>query len=107
MLSGALPEFAVTWASRTESPAGKTSPEELLAAAHASCYAMALSATLARKRARPERLNVSAKCTFDQVGDAFKVTVMELSVHGKVSGLSASAFQEAAQAAEKTCPIPP
>ncbi len=84
---------------------GAGSPEELLAAAHASCYAMALSATLARKRTPPERLNVTAKCTFDKVGDGFKVTTMELTVRGKVPTLQASAFQEAAQAAEKACPI--
>ena len=105
IMSGAIPEFPVTWASRTEAPGGKTSPEELLAAAHASCYAMALSATLARKRTPPERLNVTAKCTFDKVGDGFKVTTMELTVRGKVPTLQASAFQEAAQAAEKACPI--
>jgi osmotically inducible protein OsmC len=103
--SGALPEFPVTWASRTEAPGGKTSPEELLAAAHASCYAMALSATLARRHMPPERLNVTAQCTFDKVGDNFKVTTMELTVQGKVPGLERSAFQEVAQAAEKGCPI--
>ena len=105
MLSGALPEFPVTWASRTEMPGGKTSPEELLAAAHASCYAMALSATLTRKRTPPERLNVAAKCTFDKVGEGFKVTTMELTVHGKVPGIQQSAFQEIAREAEKGCPI--
>jgi osmotically inducible protein OsmC len=103
--SGALPEFPVTWASRTEAPGGKTSPEELLAAAHASCYAMALSAALARRRMPPERLNVTAQCTFDKVGDDFKVTTMELTVQGKVPGLERSAFEEVAQAAEKSCPI--
>ena len=105
MGSEALPEFPVTWASRTEAPGGKTSPEELLAAAHASCYAMALSATLARNRTPPERLSVTAQCTFDKVGDGFKVTTMELTVRGKVPGLEQSAFQEVAQVAEKTCPI--
>jgi len=103
--SGALPEFPVTWASRTEAPGGKTSPEELLAAAHASCYAMALSATLAKKRTPPERLNVTAQCTFDKVGDGFKVTTMDLKVHGRVPGLEQSTFQEVAQIAEKSCPI--
>ena len=103
--SGALPEFPVTWASRTEAPGGKTSPEELLAGAHASCYAMALSATLARNRTPPERLDVTAQCTFDKVGDGFKVTKMELTVEGKVPGLEPSRFIETAQAAEKTCPI--
>ena len=105
MMSGALPEFPVTWASRTETPGGKTSPEELLAAAHASCYAMAFSATLARKRTPPERFDVTAKCTFDNVGDGFKVTTMELTVHGTVPGLQSSAFQEVAKEAEKACPI--
>jgi osmotically inducible protein OsmC len=105
MMSGALPEFPVTWASRTEMPGGKTSPEELLAAAHASCYAMALSATLARKRTPPERLDVTAKCTFDKVGAGFKVTTMELTVHGKVQGMQPSAFQEISKEAEKGCPI--
>ncbi len=105
IMSGALPEFPVTWASRTEMPEGKTSSEELLAAAHASCYAMALSATLSRKRTPPERLDVTAKCTFDKVGDGFKVTTMELTVHGKVPSVQPSAFQEIAKEAEKGCPI--
>ena len=103
--SGGLPEVAVSWSARTEAPGGKTSPEELLAAAHASCYAMALSATLARKRTPPERLDVTAKCTFDKVGAGFKVTTMELTVHGKVPGLQSSAFQETAKEAEAGCPI--
>ena len=105
MSSGALPDFPVTWASRTETPEGKTSPEELLAAAHASCYAMALSATLSRRRTPPERLNVTAQCTLDKVGDGFKVTTMELTVRGRVPGLEQSVFQEVAQVAEKSCPI--
>ncbi len=103
--SGALDEFPVTWVSRTEDSGGKTSPEELLAAAHASCYAMALSATLARRKAPPERLDVTAICSFERVGDGWKVTTSELSVRGRVSGLDQSAFVEAAKAAEKTCPI--
>lgn len=60
--SGALREAPVTWASRTEQPNGKTSPEELLAAAHASCFAMAFAATLARQQTPPQRLDVSAVC---------------------------------------------
>jgi lipoyl-dependent peroxiredoxin len=67
--SGAIGETGVTWASGTEQPNGKTSPEELLAAAHASCYAMALSATLAGNKTPPSMLDVSAVCTFDKVGD--------------------------------------
>jgi osmotically inducible protein OsmC len=103
--SGALSEFGVTWASRTEQPDGKTSPEELLAAAHASCYAMALSATLARKGTPPERLNVKAVSTFDRVGEGYKVTTMELTVRGKVPGIDQAKFEDAAREGEKACPI--
>ena len=103
--SGALPESSVTWAARTEQPGGKTSPEELLAAAHASCYAMALSATLARNRTPPKRLEVSAVATFDKVGDAWKVTKMDLNVTGTVQGLDSAKFAELAKAGEAGCPI--
>jgi lipoyl-dependent peroxiredoxin len=105
MASGAIPEFPVTWASRTEQPAGKTSPEELLAAAHASCYAMAFSATLARNRTPPKKLVVTATSTFDKVGDGWKVTKMELNVVGNVPGLDQEKFAELAKAGEKGCPI--
>ena len=103
--SGAFRQFPVTWASRTEDSGGKTSPEELLAAAHASCYAMALSAALARKGNPPERLDVTAVCSFDRIGDGWKVTTSELSVRGKVPGVDAASFEETARAAEKSCPI--
>jgi lipoyl-dependent peroxiredoxin len=105
LASRALPEFPVTWASRTEEPGGKTSPEELLAAAQASCYAMALSATLGRKGTPPTRLNVSAEASFDRVGEGFKVTTMAINVAGKVPGVDQSKFQEIAREAEKGCPI--
>jgi lipoyl-dependent peroxiredoxin len=101
--SGALPETAITWAARTEKPGGKTSPEELLAAAHAGCYAMALSEALAGNRTPPTRLDVTAICTFD--GLAGKVTTMELTVKGKVPGIDSSRFQEIAKAGEAGCPI--
>jgi len=68
--SGALGEVGVSWGSRTEAPAGKTSPEELLAAAHASCFSMALSGGLGRMQKPPLRLAVSATATFDKVGDS-------------------------------------
>lgn len=103
--SGALPQFPVTWASRTEQLSGKTSPEELLAAAHSSCFAMALSATLARNRTPAKILRVSATSTFDKVGDGWKVTKMDLSVVGNVPGLDQQKFSELATAAEKGCPI--
>jgi osmotically inducible protein OsmC len=101
----ALPETAVTWASRTDKPEGTTSPEELLAAAHASCYAMALSATLVANRTPPTRLEVGATCTLDEVGGKWKVTLMELTAKGVVHGIDNSNFVEIAKKAEAGCPI--
>lgn len=98
-------DVPVSWASRTEAHQGRTSPEELLAAAHASCYAMALSGGLARQGHPPERLEVSATVTFDKVGDGFKVTTSELNVRGKVPGVDAETFKQAAEAAKDGCPI--
>jgi osmotically inducible protein OsmC len=103
--SGAFPELPVSWSARTERSAGMTSPEELLAAAHAACFAMAFSAGLGRKQKPPERLTVTATCTFDKVGEAWKVTTMELDVTGKVPGISSAEFIEAAEAAKVGCPI--
>jgi osmotically inducible protein OsmC len=103
--SGALPEVGVSWASRTEEPAGKTSPEELLAAAHASCFSMALSAALARAGKPPEHLHVEATCTFDKVDSGWKVVKMEIRVQGKVPGFSAEEFGNFAKQAGESCPI--
>jgi lipoyl-dependent peroxiredoxin len=99
---GALP---VTWAARTESPGGKTSPEELIAAAHASCFAMALSHELAQDGNAPERLDVTAVVTLDMVDDAPTVTRSALTVTGRVPGIDGAAFEAAAQAAGSGCPI--
>ena len=101
--SEAARDMPVTWASRTERPDGKTSPEELIAAAHASCYAMALSNTLAEMGNEPEELNISAVCTFD--ADQVKVTTMVLDVRGRVPGLDAEGFQDAAERGEQACPV--
>lgn len=101
----AFAALPVTWVARTEQAGGKTSPEELLAAAHASCFAMAFSATLARNQHPPERLTVTSEATFDKVGDAWKVTTMDVEVVGKVPGLDATKFAELAATAEKGCPI--
>jgi osmotically inducible protein OsmC len=96
-------DLPVTWASRTERPDGKTSPEELIAAAHASCYAMAFSGVLAEMGNEPEELNISAVCTFD--ADQVKVTKMVLDVRGRVPGLDAAGFQNAAEQADQGCPV--
>jgi len=103
--SGAAPALPVSWAARTEASNGKTSPEELLAAAHAACYSMAFSGGLARNGTPPDRLTVKALATFDKVGDAWKVTTMELDVTGKVPGITAAEFEQAATAASQGCPI--
>src|ERR687887_2510822 len=88
--SGAFGEQEVTWASRTRRAAGKTSPEELIAAAHAACYAMAFSNTLSEAGHAPERLEVSAKATFDP--DAGGITTMDLDVRGRVPGMDEAEF---------------
>jgi osmotically inducible protein OsmC len=100
--AGPLP---VTWASRTARSEGKTSPEELIAAAHAACYSMALSHVLGENGTPPERLEVSATVTFAQVEGGFKVASSALTVRGTVPGIDAAAFAEAAAAAKDGCPV--
>jgi lipoyl-dependent peroxiredoxin len=102
--SGAFDEQEVTWASRTSRSAGKTSPEELIAAAHAACYAMAFSHTLAEGGHTPERVEVSATATFETEGGP-RISTMALVVRGRVPGIEESAFQEAANAAKDGCPV--
>ena len=103
--SGALGELPVTWASRTERSEGRTSPEELIAAAHASCFAMALSHELTQGGNEPEQLDVSAVVTLDRVDDAPTVVRSALTVTGQVPGIDAAAFEAAAQGAGRNCPI--
>lgn len=103
--SDAFPEQAITLKRRTEGGGGTTSPEELIAAAHASCYAMALAAALSRNRTPPERLEVSAEVSLDRVETGLKITGVELSVRGKVEGVEADAFQDLARTAEQNCPV--
>ena len=103
--SGATGDLPVTWASRTERSDGKTSPEELLAAAHASCFSMALSHGLSEAGHEPERLDVSATVTLDLVDGAPKVTTSKLTVRGRVPGIDQSEFEKAAQDAGQNCPV--
>ena len=103
--SGAFTDLPVSWASRTETPDGRTSPEELVAAAHAACFCMALSAGLGRAGTPPESLEVSASVTFEQIEGGWKVASSALTVTGKVPGIDAQAFQEAAEGAKDGCPI--
>src|SRR5215207_11350027 len=93
--SGAFSDLPVSWASRTERADGKTSPEELLAAAHASCFAMALSFGLGNAGTPPQKLEVSATVTFAQVEGGFRVQSSALEVRGQVRGIDNTAFEKA------------
>jgi osmotically inducible protein OsmC len=100
--SGAFGPLDVTWTSRAEDPAGRTSPEELIAAAHASCFSMALSLALAQAGSPPEELKTGATVTF-QPGEG--ITKIALTVRGKVPGLDEDGFREAAEGAKTSCPV--
>jgi osmotically inducible protein OsmC len=103
--SSGLGTYDVTWASRAEDPNGRTSPEELIAAAHGSCFAMAFSAGLGRAGTPPERLEVSAEVTFDKLDAGWRVVSSHLTVRGVVPGISEADFQAAAEAAKDGCPV--
>ena len=102
--SGAL-ELPVTWASRTEQPDGKTSPEELIAAAHASCFAMALALVLGEHQTPPERVRVSAACTLDEVKGAPRITTVDLTVRAQVPDLDAAGLEGMVEQAAELCPV--
>ncbi len=100
--SGAFGPLDVTWEARAEQPDGDTSPEELIAAAHASCFSMALSHALAQEGHAPERLAVSATVTFVP---GTGITRSTIDVTGVVPGLDEGAFREAAETAKDNCPV--
>jgi osmotically inducible protein OsmC len=104
--SGVLKATPVTWASRAEAPEGRTSPEELLAAAHSACYAMAFSNILAKEGGMTaESLDVRAECDLDRVDGGLKVTTMRLQVRGRVPGIDEAGFVKLATAAKEGCPV--
>jgi lipoyl-dependent peroxiredoxin len=103
--SGAFHDLPVSWAARTEAPEGRTSPEELIAAAHAACFEMALSGALARGGTPPERLAVSAAVTFDKTEAGWRVVSSALTVVGRVPGIDADGFRSAAEATRDGCPV--
>jgi lipoyl-dependent peroxiredoxin len=104
--SGQLAEVPMTWNARTGGDNSLTSPEELLAAAHAACFSMALAYELQGRNAAPRSLDVSAAVGFDpKVGGGFEVSFSELTVKGDVPGISAEAFAEAVEQASVGCPI--
>src|ERR671937_2252261 len=100
--SGAVGGLDVSWPARSEEPGGMTSPEELIAAAHATCLSMALSHGLAQDGHAPEELDTSATVTF-QPGEG--ITKIALDVTGRVPGMDADAFTAAAEQAKDNCPV--
>ena len=103
--SGALDRLPVTWASRTEAPDGKTSPEELAAAAHSSCFAMALTARLGENGHRAERTSVAATVTLDEVDGAPKIVSSAIEVRVRVAGLDDAGFQAIVDEAAQLGPV--
>lgn len=103
--SGALSGLSVTWAARTEAPGGKTSPEELAAAAHSSCFAMALSLKLGERHTPAQRLDVQAEVTLDEVDGVPTIVSSALTVRGQVDGIDAQQFQQTVDEAAALCPV--
>lgn len=103
--SGALDGLDVTWASRTQQPEGRTSPEELLAAAHSSCFSMALALRLGEHGATPQRLQVEAVVSLDEIDGLPTIGSSSITVRATVPGLSADGFAEAVDEAAALCPV--
>ena len=103
--SGMFTDLPISWGSRTEQPDGRTSPEELLAAAHAACFAMAFSADLGRAGYTPDELHVEAEVTFDKLEGGWTVTTSALTVLGHVQGISPDEFDRIAEGTKDGCPI--
>ena len=100
--TGLFTDAGVTWASRTEDPGGKTSPEELLAAAHAACFCMALSNELSTRGHPPARIEAQATCTF-QPGKG--ITTMAIDARADAPGVAEAGFREGLDAAKDSCPV--
>jgi osmotically inducible protein OsmC len=102
--SGALKDYPYGFASRFEGRPG-TNPEELIGAAHAGCFTMALSLILGEAKLTAERMETTAEVTLDKVGDGYAITAVHLTLKGKVPGASAAKFQELAEKAKAGCPV--
>lgn len=103
--SGAWDELPVTWASRAERPDRKTSPEELAAAAHSACFAMALALRLGEHKVTADRLSITATVTLDEVDGLPTITSSALRVRGRVPGTDRAGFQAAVDEAAALCPV--
>jgi osmotically inducible protein OsmC len=102
--TGTISNKTVTWKDRAEGGSG-TSPEELIAGAHASCILMALAGALVRAGAQPKHLESEARATFDKVGEGFAITTMAISIRAEVDGIDDAGFREAAEEAKENCPV--
>jgi osmotically inducible protein OsmC len=103
--SGVFSRLPISWASRTSAHDGRTSPEELLAAAHASCFSMAFSARLAKNGTPAQSLDVKAEVTFDQGESGWKVASSHITVKGTVPDIDKATFERLADDAKDNCPI--
>jgi lipoyl-dependent peroxiredoxin len=103
--SGAVRNATVKWSSRAEQADENTSPEELIAAAHATCVLMALANGLAQAGTPPARLESEATATFEKTGEGFRFTTMHLAIRGEVGGLDEEGFRRAAEEAKENCPV--
>jgi len=103
--SGSVTDLPIHWASRSDRADGTSSPEELLAAADASCYAMALALQLTRDGAPPESIDVKAKCSLEEEGEWYRISTIDLEVRAQVPDMDPDAFQRSAAEADKQCPI--
>lgn len=103
--SGVVDNATVKWSSRAEQADENTSPEELIAAAHATCVSMALANGLAEAGNPPQRLESEATATFEQTPDGFRLTTMRLTIRGQVDGVDEEQFRQAAEGAKENCPV--
>jgi osmotically inducible protein OsmC len=103
--SQAVEDQEVTFASRFEQPGGKTSPEELIAAAHATCLSMALANGLAQEGHSPTKLETDARVMLENADGGFAITAIHLTVRGEVEGLDEDGFRQAAEEAKENCPV--
>ena len=103
--SGAIHDLPVTFAARVEAPEGKTSPEELLAAAHAVCYAMVISNILNKQGTPPEQLTVKATCTLSRGDAGLTIEAMHLDLTGRAAGVDEAALQAVAEEGKTACPV--
>ena len=103
--SGVFSKIPLGWKARIETVPTRTNPEELLAAAHASCFAMALAHGLAQDKHKPQKLEVSATVSFGKTDAGFRIEKSVLEVTGRVGGIDDAAFQKAAEAAKNNCPM--